>query len=195
MSREDEMAKEEEMIPRSEAIRAVALTCRRPGMLHLAFTKMLVQELGQEKGEALATKAIKEYGRMIGEKKKEQAEEQGWDLTVESFRKLSDLPALGMHTGREEVAAEGEKRARVYGCAMAQVWREYGEDRLGRIYCYVDPASTMAFCPEFKYVHTLAIPDGDACCELVFRKTTEEDKAEFEKEDVDFRLIEKGKAK
>jgi hypothetical protein len=188
------MGKEEEMIPRAEAVKAVALTCRRLGMLHLAFAMSLVKELGQEKGEELTIKAIKEYGRMIGEKKKEQALGQGWDLTLESFRKLSDLPALGMHTGREEVVVDGEKRARVYGCAMSQVWREYDQDKLGRIYCYVDPASVMAFSPDFKYVHTKAIPDGDTYCDLVFRSTTEEDKSEFQKENTNFRVIEEGTA-
>ena len=187
------MTQGEEMIPRADAIRAVALTCRRLGLLHLAFAMTLVEQLGQEKGEELTTKAIKAYGRMIGEKKKQAALDRGWDLTVESFRKLSDLPALGMHSAREEVLVDGEKRARVYGCVMSQVWREYNQDKLGRIYCYVDPASTMAFSPDFKYVHTRAIPDGDACCELVFRTATEEDKAEFGKENVDFRVIEEGK--
>ena len=138
------MADQEEMIPKADAIRAVELTCRRLGLLHLAFAMTLVKELGEEKGEELTTKAIKEYARMIGEKKKAQAEDQGLELTVDSFRKLSDLPALGMHSGREEVVVEGEKRARVYGCVMSQVWREYDQDKLGRIYCYVDPASTMA---------------------------------------------------
>lgn len=187
------MAKDEEMIPRSEAMRAVELTCRRLGLLHLAFAMTLAKEFGQEKGEELTTKAIKEYGRMIGEKKKEQALERGWDLTVENFRKLSDLPSLGMHSGRDEATVDGEKRTRVYGCVMAQVWREYDQDELGRIYCYVDAASTMAFCPDCKYVHTQTMPDGDSCCELVFRGTTEEDRAEFEKENVDFRKIEENK--
>ena len=184
------MTKEEEMIPKAEAIRAVALTCRRLGMLHLAFAMTMVEEFGQEKGEALTAKAIKEYARMIGEKKKEQALGQGWDLTLESFRKLSDLPALGMHSGRQEVVVDGEKRTRVYDCVMSQVWREYGQDRLGRIYCYVDPASVMTFNTNLKYVHTMTIPDGDACCELVFRRTTDEDKKDFRKEDTEFRGIE-----
>jgi len=187
------MAKDEEMIPRAEAVKAVALTCRRLGMLHLAFAMTLVKEFGEEKGEELTTKAIKEYGRMIGEKKKEQALEQGADLTLETFRKLSDLPALGMHSGRGEAMVEDEKRARVYGCVMSQVWQDYGQEKLGRIYCYVDPASTMAFSPDFKYVHTRAIPDGDEYCELVFRPATAQDREELGKEKTDFRVIEEGK--
>jgi len=183
--------KEDEMISREDAIRAVSLTCRRLGLLHLAFAMTLVKEFGQEKGEDITAKAIKEYGRMIGEKKKAQALNQGWDLSPESFRKVSDLPAFGMHGGGEEVVLDGEKRTRVYDCVMSQVWREYNQEKLGRIYCYVDPASMMAYNPDIKFVHTKAIPDGDACCELVFRNTTDEDKKNFQKENTDFKSIEK----
>jgi hypothetical protein len=185
------MAKQEErMIPRADALKAVALTCRRLGMLHIAFAATLVKELGQEKGEELTSKAIKEYARMIGAKKKEVALHQGWELTQENFRKLSDLPAFGMHDQREEVVVDGEKRHRAYGCAMSKVWHEYGQDKLGRIYCYVDPASAMTFNPDFKNVHTRAVPDGDPFCELTYRNTSEKDKKELKKENTNFKAIE-----
>ena len=186
------MTTKEELIPRADAVKAVALTCRRLGMLHIAFAATLVKELGQEKGEELTTKAIKEYSRMIGEKKKEIAINQGWELTEENFRKLSDLPAFGMHDKTEEVVVDGEKRRQPYGCVMSKVWHEYGQDKLGRIYCYVDPASTMFFNPEFKMVHTKAVPDGDAFCELTFRSTSKEDKKELQKKTPNFKAIEAG---
>ncbi len=180
----------ERMIPRAEAVKAVALTCRRLGMLHLAFAATLVKELGRDKGKKLTCEAIKEYARMIGEKKKEVAVHQDWELTQENFRKLSDLPAFGMHDKREEVVVDGEKRYRAYGCAMSKVWHEYGQDGLGRIYCYVDPASAMTFNPDFKNVHTKAVPDGDCFCELTYRRTSEKDRKEFKKKNTNFKAIE-----
>lgn len=180
-----------EFILRKEAEKAVELTCRRLGMLHIAFATTLVKELGQEKGEELTTKAIKEYAAMIGKKKREKAMDQGWELTEDHFRKLSDLPSLGMHEKKEEVWVDGEKRTRAYGCVMSKVWHEYGQDALGRIYCYVDPASTMTFNPEFKLVQTQTIPDGDPYCELTFRSTSEEDRREFQSGATNFKAIEK----
>ncbi len=180
----------EVMIPRADAVKAVALTCRRLGMLHIAFAATLVKELGKKKGEELARKAIKEYARMIGEKKKEIALKQGWKLTKENLRKLSDLPAFGMHDRREEVVVDGENRHRSYGCAMSKVWHEYGQDQLGRIYCYVDPASAMTFNPDFKNVHTRAVPDGDPFCELTYRDTSEQDKKELKRPNTNFKAIE-----
>ncbi len=189
------MTTKEELIPRADALKAVALTCRRLGMLHIAFAATLVKELGQEKGEELTMKAIKEYAHMIGEKKKEIAINQGWELTEENFKKLSDLPAFGMHDKCEEAVVDGGNRTRAYGCVMSKVWHEYGQDKLGRIYCYVDPASTMIFNPEFKMVHTKAVPDGDAFCELTFSSTSEEDKKELQKKTTNFKAIEEGTTK
>jgi len=184
------MMDEQELISLDEAKRQVALVCRRLGLLHLAFAEVLVAELGQEKGEKIIARAIKEYSRKIGEKKRDAALNQELELIAESFSQVSDIPSIGMHERAEKVEVEGEKRHRLYGCVMSKVWQEYGKNRLGRIYCYVDPASSMAFNPQCKLVHTKALPDGDEFCELVMRPTTERDRQQFLSEDTDWSSIE-----
>ncbi|MBW2367275.1 MAG: hypothetical protein JRH15_05270 [Deltaproteobacteria bacterium] len=37
----------------------------------------------------------------------------------------------------------------------------------------------MAYNPEIKFIHLQAEPDGDDCCELAFRKTTEREREDF----------------
>lgn len=179
-------------IPMDEAKRQVALACRRLGLLHLAFAEVLVERLGPEEGRRMVARAIKAYGRRIGEKKKERAGEKKLGLGPASFRALSDLPSIGMHEGIEEVEVGGEKRVRAHGCVMGKVWNEYGKGELGRFYCLVDPASSMTFNPDHKLVHTKALPDGDPYCELVMRPTTEKDKGEFASDDTDWKAIEAG---
>ena len=180
----------QDMIPVEEAKEQVALACRRLGLLHLAFAEVLVSQLGSEEGKKMVARAIKEYGRMIGERKKERALAGGMEVGPESFRALSDLPSLGMHGSIEEVEIDGEKRIRVHDCVMGRVWAELGKGELGRMYCMVDPASSMAFDPDHKLVHIKALPDGDPCCELVMRPSTEDDRAEFAASDTDWRIIE-----
>ena len=179
----------QEMITEQEAKRQVALACRRLGLLHLAFSEVLVDQLGPEEGRRMAARAIKEYGRMIGEMKKERALDEGLDLSPESFRMLSDLPSLGMHDRIEEVEVDGEKRIRAYGCVMGTVWAAQGKNELGECYCLVDPASSMAFNPDHKLVHTKRLPDGDPYCELAMRPSTERDKEEFADDDTDWNII------
>jgi len=178
-----------EMIPVQEAKDQVALACRRLGLLHLAFAEVLVQQLGPEEGRKMSTKAIKEYGRLIGEEKKRRALEMDMDLGPESFRALSDLPSLGMHDRVEEVEVDGEKRIRAYGCVMGKVWDDQGNNELGGCYCLVDPASSMAFNPDYKLVHTKRLPAGDPYCELAMRPSTELDKSEFANGDTDWSII------
>ena len=187
------MAEKEEVLSLDEARRQVYLVSRRLGLLHLAFAETLVEEFGLERGRLLTARAIKAYSRKIGEKKRAAALQRGLDLTPDGFEEVSDLPSIGMHTGYEEAQVDGEERFRAFGCAMGEVWRQEGREDLGRIYCYVDPASTMAFNPAFKMVHTQAIPDGDAYCEFAFRPTTPEDRESFLSKDTDWKGIEEGR--
>jgi hypothetical protein len=150
----------------------------------------LVSELGLEEGRRLTERAIKEYGRLIGEDKKKRALELGMDLGPESFQKLSDLPSLGMHDHIEEVEVNGEERIRAHGCVMGMVWQELGKEELGGCYCLVDPASSMAFNPDFKLVHIKSLPEGDPYCELAMRPATERDKTEFACDETDWSIIE-----
>jgi predicted hydrocarbon binding protein len=180
------MDKNEERIFIEEAKMEVASVCRRLGLLHLAFAEVLVDELGKGTGERLITKAIENYGKKIGEKKRETAISRGLELTPENFRKVRDLPKFGMHEGIEEIVVEGERRIRAYGCVMAKVWHEYDKDNLGRFYCYVDPVNAMAFNPQFKMIHTKALPDGDEFCEFAIIPTTEKEREDFRTENIDW---------
>ena len=178
-------------IPLEEATRQVELVCRRLGLLHLAFSEVMIKELGDVKGRQMIIRAIKEYSRMIGEAKRKKALADGLPLTAETMAKYRDIPTIGMHGRAEGAEVDGEKRRRAYGCVMAKVWHEYGRDDIGRLYCFVDPASAMSFNPDFKIAHTRAEPDGDPYCELVNRPTGEKDKREFEKLDPDWESIDR----
>lgn len=184
---------QKETISLEEAKQAVELTARRLGLLHLSFARTLVDELGGKKGNELIMKAIKDYGKRIGKEVREGVIKQGLEPVPENYGtgKSKDLPEFGMHEGRENVEVDGEKRIRAYGCTMAKVWHEYGEDKLGRLYCYVDPAKYMAFNPNFKLLHIKALPDGDQYCELTVRPTTEQDRKDFIAQDTDWSSIDK----
>ena len=184
---------QKETISLEEAKQAVELTARRLGLLHLSFARTLVDELGEKKGKELITKAIKDYGKRVGKEVREGVIDQGLDPVPENYGagKASDLPEFGMHESRERVEIDREKRTRAYGCTMAKVWHEYGEDELGRLYCYVDPVKYMAFNPNFKLIHIKTLPDGDEYCELVVRPTTEQDRKDFIAKDTDWSRIDK----
>lgn len=160
------MAEKKELISKEEAFQQVKSMITRAALIHYAFAKTLVDELGEKKGKALAKKATQLYGKMVGERVKERTLTKGLPLTRENFQ--DDLPALGW-AEREKVEVEGEKRSRVYSCHLAKVWQELGAPELGRIYCFVDQAKYEAYNPELQCVHVKNVLDGDPYCELAVR--------------------------
>ena len=160
------MDKNDEMISKQEAFAQVKSMIKRTALIHYAFAKTLIDELGDEKGRELTQKAVLLYGSLVGKEAKEKAEKKGLSPGAENYQ--DDLPSLGWHH-REKVVVDGEKRSRVYTCYLAEVWKEMGAAELGRIYCYVDQAKFSAFNPELECVHVKNVLDGDPYCELAVR--------------------------
>jgi hypothetical protein len=160
------MSAKKEMISKKEASGQVQSMITRTALIHYAFARTLVDELGEKRGKELARKAIRLYGEWVGKRVKEKIQGGGLPLTPENFK--DDLPSLGW-ADREKVEVEGEKRARVHTCHLAEVWRELGAPELGRIYCFVDQAKYEAYNPELECVHVKNVLDGDPYCELAVR--------------------------
>jgi hypothetical protein len=155
-----------EMIPKDEAFSQLKSMITRTALIHYAFTKTIIDELGKEKGKELAKKAIRLYGEMVGKKVRENTLAKGLPTLAENFQ--NDLPTLGW-ADREKVVVEGEKRARVHTCYLAEAWKELGVPEIGRLYCFVDQAKYEAYNPDLECVHTKNVLDGDPYCELAVR--------------------------
>lgn len=179
-----------EKISKEEAAKEVELVSKRLALLHVSYAKTLVEEFGEEKGKELALKAIKRYGKKIGEKRREEIEEKGLEPTVDNFSEGDSLriPKFGMHSDLESTK-DGIK---LYGCAMGKYWREMGEEELGKIYCYVDPAKYMGYNEDTVQIHHKAISAGDEYCEFEMRESTEKEKQIFRSEIKEFFEIDEG---
>ena len=164
-----------------EAAHEVKLASRRIALLHLAFSRVAVRTLDEAAGRRLITDAIREYGAMIGTEVRDAVLRQGLEAVPDNYGagESRSLPRIGMHAGSETVSVDGRPRIRAYGCVMAEVWAEYGEEDLGRLYCYVDPAKFMAFNPAYTMAHTKARPSGDPFCEFCIRETTAKEQLDF----------------
>ena len=159
------MDKRNDMISKEEALRQIQLGLRRGALLYHFFAKTLIDELGEERGNALIRRAIDAYGTYIGKEARRKADEKGLPPTPENFE--SDLPMLAWES--EKVVVDGEERVRVHHCPLAREWLEVGEGKKARPYCFVDQAKMQGFNPDFEYVHVKNLLDGDPYCELVVR--------------------------
>lgn len=182
-----------EVVPLEEAEREVEAACRRIALLHLSYAKTLIEEFGEKKGTELAIKAIKDYGTRIGEKTREEVIKKGLEPTPDNFNVGESLkvPKFGIQDITETVEVDGEKRLRTFGCALAKLWKEYGEEKTGRLYCYVDTAKYIAYNHNYKMIHIKAQLDRDECCEFAVRPTTEKERKDFTSKNKDWRYIDK----
>jgi GrpB-like predicted nucleotidyltransferase (UPF0157 family) len=153
--------------PLDEAREGLLSMSRRVALLHMAYARTLVDALGEEQGRALIEKAVGAYGKLIGERMRAKAEAMGLQPTLDNLSLASDLSPLAFPS--ERVVVGGEARTRSQTCILHDVWREYGEEQLGSLYCLVDPAKMQAYDPGYTMVHVLKLPDGDACCEIAVR--------------------------
>ncbi len=87
-----------------------------------------------------------------------------------SERGLPDLPKYGVCHMRDGMA---------YDCILAKVFHEYGEEGIGCLYCYIDPAKTMARDPYHKLVHKECAACGDGRCSYQSLPTTEKERTDF----------------
>ena len=153
----------------AEAEKAVHDMTRRVALLHLAYARTLVDELGEERGNQLIKQAIWQYGSWIGEQTRRRVEELGLEPSVQNFSKGSDLSPLGFDN--QPAVVDGEERTRAFGCVLAEVWDEHDERDLGGLYCLVDPAKMQAYDAGHTMVHTKRVPEGDPFCEFAIRPT------------------------
>lgn len=189
-------AKKEQTIPIEQAKEEIEISTRRLALLHLSYARVLIQELGEDKGTRLIMKAIKDYGVRIGERTRKEVLDQKLEASPENFGKSNYLrvPKFGHHERGETCEVNSEKRTRVYGCVLDKLWKEYGEEKLGRLYFYVDPAKYLAYNPRYKLIHIKALPDGDDCCEMAVRFTTEKERKDFLSKDEDWFYLDSKKA-
>ncbi|MFX0124738.1 MAG: hypothetical protein ACFFAE_14000 [Candidatus Hodarchaeota archaeon] len=159
-------------IPLEEAIKEVETAITRLALLHLSFSKILIDQFGSERGSELVIKAIMDYGRRINEMVR---------------RGEQDLPKWGVYSG--DVYQDEDGRYIVKGCNIAKIFKEFDELDLGCLYCYVDAAKSMDSDPMKKLIHTTCEACGDDQCTLEFVDTTEEERISFKSRDKNMKYI------
>lgn len=160
------MTNNPDFVPFEEAKNEVKTAMTRLALLHLSFSKTIIEELGQEQGENLIIKSIMEYGRRI----------------IESVRKGGqDLPKWGVYS---EISKKGEGKIVASGCTLAKTFSDSNELDLGRFYCYVDAAKSMASDPAEKAIHLTCATCGDDNCTIDVLPTTEEERIAFVQKDI-----------
>lgn len=160
---------EKKMIEYEEAVKEVRRACRQFAMLYFHFSKVLVEEFGEEKAKGLIQKAIFELAIDRSDKLREKASKAGLDLTMDCFMKITDLPMMAWvkELGRNH-------------CPYGETWMEYYEEypwfkNVAPFYCdVIDTTNAENFTQKMSHKITENVLTGGASCEREY----------FESEDV-----------
>lgn len=147
----------DEMVPLAEAENEVKVVTQRLALLHLAFSRTIVDNLGWDTGKQLILDSVKQYGEYVAERTKQG--HQG-------------LPKYGFWENREDKPPL---------CELGKIMLELGEPELGAMYCLIDPAKTMAADPNKKMIHTRCMILGHDECQFDTIPTSDEEKESFKK--------------
>ena len=180
------MNDKDKTVPLREAMEQVGVVGARLALMHLAYARILVGELGEVKGKEAVVRAMMEYGRLVGERNKSGKQDLPYygfhDKYIykdESFVDMREKPAPG-----EEMDLSQYK---VEGCILSKVFRELGEKELGCLYCYVDAAKSMAADSGQKLIHTACEVLDDGYCGFNVLPTTDKERRDFEEMNIEWK--------
>lgn len=178
------MSDAEKKVPIHEAMEQVRTVGVRLALMHLAYGRLLVKEFGPEKGKELIIKAMMEYGKLAGQRSKDGHQDLPWygfhDKYMYDEQEFIDT--------RDEPQEDFDySRFKVFGCILAKVFKEYDEEELGALYCYVDPAKSMKMDEARKLIHTACEVCGDGHCAFDSVPTSPEERSQFEELSVDWK--------
>ena len=182
------MTKTYEDVSFQEAFQQVRNAMSRLALMHLAYSQTLVNQMGEKQAEEIILKSIMEYGRLIEEYTKKTNQ---------------DIPFYGIHgkylyKGEEfkdtrDIFSKGEDTdfslLEIYDCSLAEVFMFFEEEYLGKLYCYIDAARSMANDIAFKAIHTKCVLCGDEYCQINVEKTTKDEQISFKESEKEWKNV------
>jgi hypothetical protein len=183
------MTEDEKKVPLKEAIAQVEVGWARLALLHLSFSKTLIDEFGEEKGKELIIKTMIDYSKRVVKRIKNGAQRLPWyglhDKYVYSGNEYinnHEIPGF-LEEGFDWSVFKN------YGCVVAKVSKEFEEEELGCLYCYADPGIAMAADPSYKFIHEKCEACGDEYCTFKVLPTTEKERKDFKNSDREWKHV------
>ncbi|RJS86576.1 hypothetical protein CW701_02170 [Candidatus Bathyarchaeota archaeon] len=103
-------------------------------LLYLAMAREMVEAFGPEGLQALR-RAVRRYGELRGRRLRERHEAQGLPINIRSLFEHYDLPSHPEMVRRRAILTDDRLDSTVLHCPYREVWRRYGGEHLGLIYC------------------------------------------------------------
>lgn len=104
-------------------------------IMYALISRKIMEELGFE-GERIVREATRRYGRDRGRTRREKHVRLGVKVNMLSlFSIASDLPGDPRFVRDKRLLIPEERNSHTLVCPMAEVWKQYNAQEIGRIYC------------------------------------------------------------
>ncbi len=182
------MKEKQEVVPFEEAFQQVQVSFSRLALLHLGFSKVLVDQFGEEQGKELIVRSIMEYGRLIEEYSKHTDQDHPFYGIHDKYVYKGEefLDTRDIFSEEEEIDFSSLE---IHDCSLAKVFNLLKEEELGKLYCYIDAAHSMANDSSNKAIHTKNILCGDSYCQIKTEITTEKERKNFKESDKNWKYV------
>lgn len=148
---------------KEQAAQEVRILAERMAMLYSHFVQVLCKKYGEPATEEIVKEVIMAYGKECGEMAKEAVLRQGLENTLSNHGCSHELPSVGW-TVETLSCSDKEKVVQTDYCPFAATWKARGEEKWGRMYCFVDQAKFSTYCDGLETVHEKNVLDGADCC-------------------------------
>lgn len=137
--------------------------------LYIHLAKEIEKQFGLKGREAIR-QGIKNFAYERGQEVREKTLKQGQPLTIKNFYNNFDSPLADAGFKMTMKLREWDGEAEVNYCPFAEIWKEMGEEDLGKIYCEVDEAMLKGYNPSLELQRPENILDGHKKCVFYWRK-------------------------
>ena len=136
-------------------------------MLFVYLAEAIIDSVGQERGNKILRKGLREFGKARGRRIREKVDSLGLKPSIETFTKYYDFPMFAAYKGTREMST-CRKDAKISFCPLADFWKKGGHETFGLLYCdEVDDGIREGFDPDLLHSNPQNPLRGHPICQHI----------------------------
>ena len=150
--------------------RNIQFTASHHALFFACVAKSVIKETGEEKGEALIRKAVREYGEQRGKRMALRAEKFGYGLTMDNYFAFGEWEVTKSDMDFKLTEKNPHARLIVYKCPWYETWEQKNLLDYGQYFCKeIDAALVRGFNPSLVLEVNSTQTNDKKPCDFLFK--------------------------
>jgi hypothetical protein len=138
-------------------------------LLFAWIAKAIVERIGDQRGETIIRKTVRQYGEERGRRMALRALANKHTLSMANYIGYSEYRISPGEIDMKIIERSPHARMRVFKCPWHKAWKENGLQSLGCLYCLeIDQALVRGFNPGLQLEVNATLTTGSAQCDFVY---------------------------